>query len=146
MERAFPVGKAPSRDKPTFSWALERRIPRERAPPLPCRRRVPDAQGARRALELSESFEPERFALQGTPVVRTTPQRATACEETFGFEANARRGDGKRNGRSDRRAPGFKPRAQFAFKDSMIHGILQFTLRIAVCCVLHRRTSRGVHR
>lgn len=94
MERAFPVGKAPSRDKPTLSWALERRIPRERAPPLPCRRRVPDAQGARRALELSESFEPERFALQGTPVVRTTPQRATACEETFGFEANARRGDG----------------------------------------------------
>ena len=36
--------------------------------------------------------------------------------------------------------------AQFAFKDSMIHGVLQFTLRIAVCCVLHRCTSQEIHR
>ncbi len=30
---------------------------------------------------------------------------------------------------------------QYAFKDSMIHGILQFTLRIAFRCVLHRCES-----
>jgi hypothetical protein len=37
------------------------------------------------------------------------------------------------------------PEAPFAFKDSMIH-ILQFTLRIAACCVLHRCTSQEIHR
>ena len=34
--------------------------------------------------------------------------------------------------------------AQFAFKDSMIHGILQFTLRIAFRCVLHRCESQEI--
>lgn len=38
------------------------------------------------------------------------------------------------------------PEAQFAFKDSMIHWILQFTLLIAACCVLHRCTSQEIHR
>ena len=37
-----------------------------------------------------------------------------------------------------------KPRAQYAFKDSMIHGILQFTLRIAFRCVLHRCESQDI--
>jgi len=37
------------------------------------------------------------------------------------------------------------PRAQHAFKISMVHGVLQFTLRIAVCCVLHRCESRDIH-
>jgi hypothetical protein len=41
--------------------------------------------------------------------------------------------------------PWQKPRAQYAFKDSMIRGILQFTLRIAFRCVLHRCKSRGIH-
>ena len=35
-------------------------------------------------------------------------------------------------------------RAQGAFKDSMIHGILQFTLRIAFRCVLHRCESQEI--
>jgi hypothetical protein len=35
--------------------------------------------------------------------------------------------------------------AQGAFKDSMIHGILQFTLRIAFRCVLHRCESQEIH-
>ena len=38
------------------------------------------------------------------------------------------------------------PMAPLAFKDLMIHWILQFTLRIAVCCVLHRCTSQEIHR
>jgi hypothetical protein len=38
------------------------------------------------------------------------------------------------------------PRAPFAFKDSMIHKDLQFTLGIAVRCVLHRCTSQEIHR
>ena len=37
-------------------------------------------------------------------------------------------------------------RVQFAFKDSMIHIILQFTLLIATGYVLHRYTSREIHR
>ena len=35
-------------------------------------------------------------------------------------------------------------RVQYAFKDSMIHGILQFTLRIAFRCVLHRCGSQDI--
>jgi hypothetical protein len=38
-----------------------------------------------------------------------------------------------------------KAQAQYAFKDSMIRGILQFTLPIALCCVLHRYGSREIH-
>ena len=37
-------------------------------------------------------------------------------------------------------------RVQFAFKDSMIHIILQFTLLIATGHVLHRYTSLEIHR
>ncbi len=37
-----------------------------------------------------------------------------------------------------------RPRVQYAFKDSMIHGILQFTLRIAFRCVLHRCGSQDI--
>ena len=33
---------------------------------------------------------------------------------------------------------------QYAFKDLMIHGILQFTLRIAFRCVLHRCESQEI--
>ena len=36
--------------------------------------------------------------------------------------------------------------APCAFKVSMIHWILQFTLRIASSCVLHRCTSQEIHR
>ena len=38
------------------------------------------------------------------------------------------------------------PRVQSAFRDLMTHGILQFTMRIAFRCVLHRYSSRGIHR
>ena len=37
-----------------------------------------------------------------------------------------------------------RSRAQIAFKDSMIHGILQFTLSIAFRYVLHRKESRDI--
>ena len=36
--------------------------------------------------------------------------------------------------------------AQFAFKDLMIHLILQFTLHIAFRGVLHRDGNQGIHR
>ena len=38
----------------------------------------------------------------------------------------------------------YRNRVQCAFKDSMIHGILQFTLRIAFRCVLHRYESQEI--
>lgn len=47
--------------------------------------------------------------------------------------------------RQTRPRPG-GPRAQGAFKDSMIRGILQFALRIAFRCALHRGRSRDIHR
>lgn len=37
------------------------------------------------------------------------------------------------------------PRAQLAFKDSMVRGILQFAPRIAFRCALHRCESRDIH-
>ena len=37
-------------------------------------------------------------------------------------------------------------RVQFAFEDSMIHIFLQFTLLFATGYVLHRYTSREIHR
>ena len=36
------------------------------------------------------------------------------------------------------------PEAQFAFKNLMIHCILQFALRIAFRCVLHRCASQDI--
>jgi hypothetical protein len=39
-----------------------------------------------------------------------------------------------------------RPRAQHAFKVSMIHGVLQFALRIAFRCVLHRARFQDIHR
>ena len=36
------------------------------------------------------------------------------------------------------------PEAQCAFKDLMTHGILQFALRIAFRCVLHRCKSQDI--
>ena len=38
----------------------------------------------------------------------------------------------------------FREKVQYAFKDLMIHGILQFTLRIAFRCVLHRCESQEI--
>lgn len=37
------------------------------------------------------------------------------------------------------------PQAQLAFKNSMVHGILQFAPRIAFRCALHRCESRDIH-
>lgn len=42
--------------------------------------------------------------------------------------------------------PSARTRAQFAFKNSMIHEVLQFTLVIAVGCVLHRCENQDIHR
>ena len=39
-----------------------------------------------------------------------------------------------------------KPKVQNAFRNLLIRGILQFTMRIAFRCVLHRYPSRGIHR
>lgn len=37
-----------------------------------------------------------------------------------------------------------RPQAQLAFKNSMVHGILQFTPGIAFCYVLHRCKSQDI--
>ena len=38
------------------------------------------------------------------------------------------------------------PEVQYAFKDPLIHGILQFTMIITLCCVLHRCLNRDIRR
>ena len=38
------------------------------------------------------------------------------------------------------------PGAQYAFKILLIHGILQFTMLIALRCALHRCSSQDIHR
>lgn len=59
-------------------------------------------------------------------------------EERGGGEVGGCRGDALAE------MPLVKPRAQLAFKNSMIRGILQFTLRIAFRCVLHRCKSQDI--
>ena len=49
-------------------------------------------------------------------------------------------------GHSDKHALGHYPKAQCAFKILMIHEVLQFALRIAFRCVLHRCGSQDIHR
>lgn len=68
-------------------------------------------------------------------------RRASPSLHRFGRRRGAWRG-----GRVDAQAdmPLDEPRAQVAFKDSMIRGILQFTLRIAFRCVLHRCKSQDI--
>ena len=48
-------------------------------------------------------------------------------------------------GHSDKHAPGHYPEAQCAFKVLMIHEVLQFALRIAFRCVLHRCGIQDIH-
>ena len=38
------------------------------------------------------------------------------------------------------------PEVQYAFKFPLIHGILQFTMFITLCCVLHRCLNRDIRR
>ena len=38
------------------------------------------------------------------------------------------------------------PKAQYAFKSLSVHGILQFTMLIALRCALHRCSNRDIHR
>jgi hypothetical protein len=47
---------------------------------------------------------------------------------------------------SDKHATGKIPKAQCAFKVLMIHEVLQFALRIAFRCVLHRCGNLDIHR
>ena len=49
-------------------------------------------------------------------------------------------------GHSDKHALGHYPKAQCAFKILMIHEVLQFALRIAFRCVLHRCGNLDIHR
>ena len=49
-------------------------------------------------------------------------------------------------GHSAKYAPRNIPEAQCAFKGLMIHEVMQFALRIAFRCVLHRCGSLDIHR
>ena len=69
------------------------------------------------------------------PTPFTSNDYTICIAQTFIFHTkyNSMRGDYRH---SNRHAP--QREAQYAFKDLMTHGILQFALRIAFRCVLHR--------
>ena len=69
-----------------------------------------------------------------TPIVQTLPMQHRATTTQL---------SGVR-GHSDKHAPGHVPEAQCAFKILMIHEVLQFALRIAFRCVLHRCGSLDI--
>jgi hypothetical protein len=80
---------------------------------------------------------------------RPGPSRASRINrlaQTGARTARSTRPGGAGGWRDDAQAgmPSDEPRAQLAFKDSMIRGILQFTLRIAFRCVLHRCKSQDI--
>ena len=88
-----------------------------------------------------------------TTVVQTNKQHPrqsqTPATSSFQFQLS-------RNGKqpvlsgvhrhSDKHATGKIPKAQCAFKILMIHEVLQFALRIAFRCVLHRCGNLDIHR
>ena len=65
----------------------------------------------------------------------TTLQQASTCTWLRGV-----------GGHSSKHATGRVPEAQCAFKILMIHEVLQFALRIAFRCVLHRCRSLDIRR
>ena len=96
------------------------------------RRRPPATTAPRRGGSRAGEGGRARTATSAVPA----PPSAAREEEEGGW----------RGGRVDAQAdmPLDEPRAQVAFKDSMIRGILQFTLRIAFRCVLHRCKSQDI--
>ena len=78
-----------------------------------------------------------------TPVVESSRSAVNQCTAVL---QSPHTGRGLAVGRRlDKPAPNETPGVPFAFKDSMIHWILIFTLCITACCVLHRCTSQEFH-
>ena len=105
-----------------------------------------------------DAFQPTAAPLRPPPAPPAPPplqtgearkgrraRTATSAAPALGPPRGRTRG-AWRGGRVDAQAdmPLDEPRAQVAFKDSMIRGILQFTLRIAFRCVLHRCKSQDI--
>ena len=85
-----------------------------------------------------------RAALSATTVVREHYRRDADSTATR-VARTTRWGDGC-DKHSVTHAPRHIPEAQDAFKGLMIHWILQFALRIAFRCVLHRCGSQDIRR
>ena len=58
----------------------------------------------------------------------------------------ARKTRGRGDGHQRRRAVRGIPKAQYAFKFLLVHGILQVTMFITLRCALHRRSNRDIRR
>jgi len=109
-----------------LDWSLAAKAGRRHASVEGC---LPDCRpGAGTPREICYSAEP---LVQRHDQVRQAPRRAAG-------------GDGEGETTLSQTCLWPKPQAQFAFKDSMIHMILQFTLGIAFRCVLHRCGSQDI--
>ena len=87
-----------------------------------------------------------RASIEGTPISANHAMSTGDQYPPPKHEFPLRRvvgGDAMRDAQAD--VPSAKRlRAQLAFKNSMVHGILQFTPSIAFCYVLHRCVSRDI--
>jgi hypothetical protein len=107
--------------------------------PAPRRETATDAQSPT-GTGAARTRTSARRAQNVPPPPRATPHERASTPET----ASPRLSGVYRH--SNRHAPRNIPKAQCAFKVLMIHWILQFALRIAFRCVLHRCESQDIHR
>jgi hypothetical protein len=81
----------------------------------------------------------------GVPRERHTASLSTTTSTSLGSTAK-RTCEARMVVALNQTCPRPKTWAQYAFKNSMIHGVLQFALRIAFRCALHRSRSQDIHR
>ena len=112
--------------------------------------RSPQGLGHRYAA--SKRYHPPLAASDPAGNLHFDPPRRKAREANLRIRScprphKRRRGGARSDARHDAQAgvpsAGW-PRAQLAFKDSMVHGILQFTPSIALRYVLHRCESQDI--
>lgn len=136
---------------PRLTWGRVARAAGRSRPPARGSRRGPRVagRGARRpACTVGSSFRPPLVApcLRGRPALQPAallrPGSRTEGQSPRPAPGGAR-SDARRDAQAGVPSAG-GPRAQLAFKDSMVRGILQFTPSIAFRYVLHRCESRDI--
>ena len=68
------------------------------------------------------------------------------CSQAHCWRKASKRAGMNENRHRSRHAFRDIPKAQYTFKNLLVHGILQFTMLIALRCALHRCSSRDIRR
>lgn len=135
---------------PRLTWGRVARAARRPPARGPCRGpRARGAGGAASGVHGKSGFRPPLVApcLRGRPALQPAALlRRGGVARRASVRVRARgcaRSDARRDAQAGVPSAG-GPRAQLAFKDSMVRGILQFTPSIAFRYVLHRCESRDI--